>query len=196
MFQFRGQLKCSKSEKTTKKKRENEEGGVPNHGVPNHPHQKYLKRFYLLKSVDETIQKPDGDFTYMFEANKDPSECQGDASCQNEYPHGNVTTGQMLSTNFIQTKQPQREVMKKGHGPPNKEYKRIVANAPPSINEFKVTARETSNKLQTFKPLKGKKLRLRRDDLYNLYEMENSQKFIRHFVSFPDVIVVMYLDEL
>lgn len=121
---------------------------------------------------------------------------KGDASCQNEYPHGNVTTGQMLSTNFIQTKQPQREVMKKGHGPPNKEYKRIVANAPPSINEFKVTARETSNKLQTFKPLKGKKLRLRRDDLYNLYEMENSQKFIRHFVSFPDVIVVMYLDEL
>ncbi|KAI9550681.1 hypothetical protein GHT06_006313 [Daphnia sinensis] len=147
------------------------------------PTEKYLKLLYSLKPVNETIQKPDGDFTYIFPALS--YRLQGDAIFQNEYPCSNAKTVQMLSTNFIKTKQPQREVMEKGYGPPNKKYKRLAANAPSHINEHEVTA-----------PRNIKQLRLSRDDLYDLYEMENSQKFIRHFVSFPDVVLVLYLDEL
>ena len=121
---------------------------------------------------------------------------KGDSSVQNRYPHGNAKSEEMQSTNFIQTKKSKREEMKKSHDRPNVEYKRLVANAPTSIDEHEVTAPRNIKQVANFQSNERRKLRISRDDLNNLYEMAHSSKFIREIVSFPDVMCVMFQDQL
>ena len=70
----------------------------------------------------------------------------------------------------------------------------MVAEAPTSIDEHEVTAPRNINQVANFQSAERKKIS--RDDLYNLYELAHSQKFIKKIVSYPDVMCIMYSEQI
>lgn len=71
-------------------------------------------------------------------------------------------------------------------------YKKLVVDAPSNIDEHELTAPRALKQVQNFQT--GD--RLSRDALYNLHELAKSTGFIKEILTHPDLVCIMFLDEL
>ena len=86
--------------------------------------------------------------------------------------------------------------MKTEPGAPSNEYKRLVSAAPTTIDDHEVSAPKDMKQVENFQAAERKTLRISRDALYNLYLLAHTTNFIKELVFYPDLICIMFLDEL
>ena len=118
--------------------------------------------YTLFKNEEGQIEETNKYMRYCYEHPDFPLRClivyKGDATLQNEYPHGNATTEHMLCTNFVQTKHSVREEMKQTIDSPMNAYRRLVGKGPESINEHEMGTPRNAKQVANFQAAERRRL--------------------------------------
>lgn len=120
----------------------------------------------------------------------------GDSTIQVPFPHGNATSQKKLAGSFVATRKSNREEMKSRLGLPTNIYKDLVCSAPKDLKTHVVVAARDIKQVHNFQTNERRKNLISHDAHYNLQNLAFETNFIKNIVSYPDLIVIMYLDSL
>lgn len=86
--------------------------------------------------------------------------------------------------------------MKSRLGLPTNVYKELVGSAPKDLKTHVVVAPRDIKQINNFQTNERRKLIISHDAHYNLQNLVFETKFIKNIVSYPDLMVIMYLDSI
>ncbi|XP_045026333.1 uncharacterized protein LOC116922905 [Daphnia magna] len=116
----------------------------------------------------------------------------GNEKISSKLPHGNAKSDQRVNTPFVPTMPSLLREMEEGTSCPSNTYRMMLHKAPRDINIQTVQAPRNLKQVQNTMQNAGQKFRLSRDALYNLHKIAYDSTFVKKIITFPDLIVIAW----
>jgi hypothetical protein len=122
---------------------------------------------------------------------------KGDENISSKVPHGNAKLAEMKQRPFVPTMPSLlREMEEKCGGNPSKIYRKMFDNMPRDIRIQAAQGPRDLKQVQNAMQNAKQKLRLTRDSLYNVHVRAFDRNFVKIIVTFPDLIIISWDDNL